>query len=155
MKNWLVHFVNTQSGWLVSQVHVIAEDAETAVKTAAEKFGIDLEREDAVTAHAQDWTDVAGPVEPAETVQAEPAEPAEPVSHLDLSGDPLHPSRFDVPPPPGKPVSTLPEIIEHDADMLADDAEREIAANPAAAEVAKTLRELTPEALELLKDMIK
>jgi hypothetical protein len=142
VKNWLVHFVNTQSGWLVSQVHVIAEDAETAVKTAAEKFGIDLSREDAVTAHAQDWTSVAGPVESPETVQAEPAVPE-------------HPARFDVPPPPGPPVSTLPEIIEHDAETLADDAEREIAANPAAAEVAKTLRELTPEALELLKDMIR
>jgi hypothetical protein len=146
VKNWLVHFVNAQSGWLVSQVHVIAEDAETAVKNAAEKFGIDLEREDAVTAHAQDWTDVAGPVESPETVQAEPVQAAPEVPH---------PARFDVPPPPGDPVSTLPEIIEHDAGALADDAEREIMANPAASEVAKTLRELTPEALELLKDMIR
>jgi hypothetical protein len=139
VKNWLVLFVNTQSGWLVSQMHVIAEDAETAVKTAAEKFGIDLAHEDAVTAHVQDWTSVAGPVdtEAPATVQAEP-EVFPPMLNQDK-----------VLPP------TLPEILEHDAELLADDVEKNITANPAASEVAAVLRDLSPEALALLKELVK
>jgi hypothetical protein len=37
---FLVHIVNPVSGWVVTQVHVIEKDADAAVKTALEKFGV-------------------------------------------------------------------------------------------------------------------
>jgi hypothetical protein len=38
--NFLVHLVNPVSGWVVTQVHTIAEDAEEAVSNACAKFGV-------------------------------------------------------------------------------------------------------------------
>jgi division protein CdvB (Snf7/Vps24/ESCRT-III family) len=37
---FLVHIVNPVSGWVVTQVHVIEKDADTAVKSALENFGV-------------------------------------------------------------------------------------------------------------------
>lgn len=37
---YLVHIVNAVSGWVVTQVHVIAGDDETAIDKALESFGL-------------------------------------------------------------------------------------------------------------------
>jgi hypothetical protein len=79
---FLVHIVNPVSGWVVTQVHVIAEDAETAIGKALTAFGLN---ESDVSQTLKVIPQVIGTVvddeksvveQEAETVEAEPVTPA-------------------------------------------------------------------------------